>query len=84
LPIALVAGLAGCFAAAPFFPLALAFPGAYAAGLAISALAVPCGGRESWGVRLRLVPVFATMHVAWALGFLFGRELSPKSFGGDQ
>jgi hypothetical protein len=77
-PIALVAGLAGCFAAAPFFPIALAFPGAYAAGLVVSALAVSCGGRESWGVRLRLIPVFATMHVAWALGYIFRRERSQK------
>jgi succinoglycan biosynthesis protein ExoA len=73
-PIALVAGLAGCLVAAPFFPPTLAFPGAYLAGLAVSALAVPCGGREPWGVRLRLIPIFATMHVAWALGFLFRRD----------
>ena len=73
-PIALVIGLAGCFVAAPFFPFALAGPGAYLAGLAVSALAVPCGARESRGVRLRLPPVFVIMHVAWALGFLSRRD----------
>lgn len=75
-PILLLA-LAVSFAAAPFFPLALAVPGFYLAGLAAAAFFIPCGSRESAGTRARLIPVFAAMHLAWALGFLAGPKKKP-------
>jgi len=71
-PLGLLIGLAGSLTAAPFFPAALAIPGVYLAGLTAAAFFIPCGTRETPGVRARLVPVFTTMHIAWAFGFLIG------------
>lgn len=71
-PPALLFILAGSLIAAPFFPAALIVPGLYLAGLAAAAFVLPCGTREKLGVKTRLIPVFATMHLAWAAGFLAG------------
>lgn len=79
-PLALLFGLVLSLVLSPFHPAFLFFPGSYLAGLCGSALFVPCGKREPLGVRLRLVPVFATMHLVWAFGFLTGRnhDLTPS------
>ncbi|MBM3294473.1 MAG: glycosyltransferase family 2 protein [Candidatus Aminicenantes bacterium] len=93
LPPFFVLGLAAALALAPFFPVALAFPGAY--GLAILGVAFLSRPGENGSrnqrekrsrsasrareradgafgpkSRLLLARAFATMHLAWGLGFL--------------
>jgi succinoglycan biosynthesis protein ExoA len=65
-PAALLANVAG-LAAAMAWPPALVVPGVYVAATLVASIAAPA---PSTAVRLRLPAVFATMHHAWAVGFV--------------
>jgi succinoglycan biosynthesis protein ExoA len=73
-PAALVGVTGGLLLAAAGVTPALVLPAGYAAGIvAGSALT---GRGLSWRALLRLPVVYATMHGAWALGFLLSRAPS--------
>ncbi|MEV0581877.1 glycosyltransferase family 2 protein [Nonomuraea sp. NPDC050310] len=66
-PTAVVAMLAGLLVS-PWFPLGLIIPGGYL--LAIGAGTVLTGSGLPFGVKARLMAVYATMHLSWGWGFL--------------
>jgi len=69
-PPLFVLGLAAAFALAPFFPVTLVHPAAYIAAVLLAALFSRLGDPASLKDRLLLARAFATMHIAWGLGFL--------------
>jgi hypothetical protein len=74
-PVALVANVTGVVLGLTVDRRFLAVPGAYA--LAAVAAGVTAGRAQEPGTVARLPAVFATMHHAWALGFVLG----PRSAG---
>jgi hypothetical protein len=64
----MVSATALSLAASVFWPPALLVPTAYAAGITVGGLAISSG--ESARARLLTVPVLATMHWSWGIGFL--------------
>ena len=74
-PATMVASAGGVGLTATGRRAGLVPPGAYAVGLAAASAIV--GRNRGWGVTWRLPAVFATMHMAWALGFL----TSPRALG---
>lgn len=68
LPPAVVAALAVSLAGAPFAPVLLAVPAAYAAALGVSAVALAVHARSA--CVLLAAPALAAMHIAWGCGFL--------------
>lgn len=68
-PIATCA-IAVSLAAAPWFPLALVVPGVYASAIVVGAAVVG----TNTAMRLRLITILPTMHLAWGCGFLVGRN----------
>ncbi|WP_425484754.1 glycosyltransferase family 2 protein [Flexivirga oryzae] len=69
-PAAVVAIAAGAVGGFVWRPLWLV-PAAYVAAVAVGGTAISAG--KAPGVRLRVPPVLATMHIAWGLGFLASR-----------
>jgi succinoglycan biosynthesis protein ExoA len=69
-PLALVGVTGGLVLGAVGVTAALVIPAGYVAG--VVAGSVLTGRGLPWPVLLRLPLVFATMHGAWALGFLLG------------
>jgi glycosyltransferase involved in cell wall biosynthesis len=69
-PPLFVLALAASLVIAPFQPLALAFPAAYAAAILLVSLFAKSDEPAGPKVRLLVARAFATMHLAWGLGFL--------------
>ena len=65
--VAIAAGAVGGFVWRPLWLV----PAAYVAAVAVGGTAISAG--KAPGVRLRVPPVLATMHIAWGLGFLASR-----------
>lgn len=77
-PVAVLAGCAAGFVAAPVVPAALTVPAAYVGILAVASVAIAVRRRSACGLLAGLAA--ATMHLAWGAGFmrewLGGRRLS--------
>ena len=69
-PPLLVLALAASIVIAPFWPFALAFPAVYAAAILLVSLFARSDEKIDYKVRILMARAFATMHLAWGLGFI--------------